>query len=442
MSNSPDQQIHKSKKLSPILLLSGIFVAISFMSMLIPFALYSIAQVSAMVGKRYGLLVSFCVFVALCVVGIIFNSSFFLFGSFLLLLSIPFFMIAIVLRDRFTGKIAPSIVLLIPLLFIFGSTVTFTSNDFNRVEKNIEQALILKKQETEKQVETNVSAASKNSNIKAYDSAISFVQSIDKIPEIRDFLSYNIPQKLAWFVFGPGSLLLFFALLTSFANIVFLDLAFEQVEKIKAILVYVLKNASHFSYDFVLALSQMPLVLKEKELTNSFCVIKHEVNPTLAQHGINPNVKVIKLSLFKNPNPHNKMYLKGYAFLFEGKPKSLNLKLASLPLPLVIVSIAFMAGAMFTFGGAEELIAALSAHHFAGLIALGCVLSYACLSILTLQGLLAFYSRVSNLIGLVFLLFLFLLGSAFSVGFYAIIAIFGSIALLDYVYDWRKTKLR
>lgn len=445
MNNNLDQQITKTKKLSPILLLSGLFVAISYVVLLIPFAIYSIAQVSAMLGKRFGLLVMLAVCLALFILSVLSESSLLISAAVLLFASIPFFVIAITLREKLFPKSVAIIVLLTPLILGFCSFVflpVLNSSQFDNVISQLEGNIISRKHEVQKQIETNVSASPKTQLVGKYDEALSQLQTLSSLKELREFMSYNAWQRMVWFVVGSGSIFFFFALLVSFANVIFLDLAFEQVEKVRAIIAYVLKNASSFSSEFVLAISQIPIRSSVTKKQESFFIVKHETNSNAQLQNQMQNVKVIRLSLFKNLNHSNRVLLRGYSFLYEGNLFSWNLKKFSLPLPVVAFSLAFMAVLLFWFGSSEELITSLATNHNAAYIAMGCVLAFAVLSILTLQGLFTFYMRVSNFAGFLFLLFLFILGSSFSIGYYAILAIFGSIALLDYVYDWRRKKLR
>ncbi len=274
--------------------------------------------------------------------------------------------------------------------------------------------------------------------IEKYDESIEQVEALGSEKELRNFFAYSPSQRLVWFVFGAGSFFLFFALLISFANLVFLDFAYEQVAKIKGILNYILKNVSQFPVGFALAFFQIPMRKNNKE--NSILVESHELSRSLPR-SVPSHAKVIQISLLKPLPLPQRVLLRGYSFFYSGKIPSWNLKYFSLPLPLGVLSIVYLASLMFWYGGANELMTILPTTRLGSLFALGCLLSFSLLVILTLQGLFTFYMRVSNLVGLVFLLCLFILGSSFSVGYYAILAVFASIALLDYVYDWRGKKI-
>ncbi len=425
----------KTKKITAVLLLSGLFIAISYIVLLIPFAIYSVAQISAMLGKRFGFLVMAVVFILMLLLSVLLASPLLFSAALLLLISIPFIMIGVVIREKLLSKNIALFVLFLPFIFGF-SCFTFlpvlNTSQFDIVLSQLKQNITNKKQEAQKQVATNISPSSLQIGAK-YDEALSQISSLGNIKVVRDFFSYNPWQRIALFVFGPSSLVLFFALLVSFANLVFLDFAYEQVEKIKAIISYVVKNAASFSYEFVFALSQMPMFAAQK-IESSFCIVKHDAKPPSSQE---QGIKIIRISLFKAPKAANRIFLRGYSFLFEGTLKSWNLRQFAIPLPFALLSILYMAAVMFWFGGSEELVSALAVNTFSPFIALGSLFSFAILSILTLQGFFTFYLCVSNFVGFLFLFILFVLGSNFSIGFYAILAIFGSIALLDYVYDWR-----
>ena len=245
------------------------------------------------------------------------------------------------------------------------------------------------------------------------------------------------------FVYGSGSLFFFFATLISFANIIFLDIAYDQMEKMRSIFIYIFKNAHQFPNDFVGALKKIFFVMRNHSLKCPM-VEKHEV--ALPHFGIENNpshIKLIRLSLLKVRTNSKKVYFRGYLFSLDEKLKTWDLKRFSLPFPLAIFSVIFMGGVLLWGGGSDTLlIQHMALAPQAPLIALGCVISFVFLSILTLQGLFTFYFCVSNMVGLLFLFILFIFGSSFATSYYAILAVFGSIALLDYVYDWRLLKKR
>jgi hypothetical protein len=438
--NKPfEQQKLNTKKWRPLILLSALFVAFSYVTFLIPFALYSIAQTSAMLGKRYGFFILVIVFAALTFISLLAGSSFLFTSAVLVLFSIPFFMIAIYLREKLYSKWVATVVLLVPFVFIFASFIflpKINNTQYSQMISQIEKNIVTKKQEAVTQFGALTTPSPETQILSKYDELLSQVQSLENVNELKNYLAYTPYQRMIWFVFGPSSIFLFFSLLISFANILFLDLAFEQVEKIKAIVRYVLKNVSNFSYEFVMALSQIPLQFKSLN-QNNFFIVKHGTRQSTNQN-LDPGVKVIRINLLKPLKPKNCITLKGYTFVSEGKLTTWNFKNFDSSLFLAILSIVFMSGTMFWFGGYEQLITFMEKSSLAPILGIGCLFSFAILSILTLQGFFIFYSRVSNLIGLIFLLGLFILSSSISIGFFAILAIFSSIALLDYVYDWRK----
>jgi hypothetical protein len=253
---------------------------------------------------------------------------------------------------------------------------------------------------------------------------------------VKEFLSYSSWQRMLWFVFGAGSFSLFASFLISFANLACVDFAFEQVDKLKAVIHYVIKNHSRFPLDIVKLFVNMPMARLNHQSTG-IVVINHSNNVSDEME------KKTKLSSFLKPLKKQKtLKVKEYTFFFQEDVGFWELKKFALPFPMILASIVFIASVVFWFGNFEHIILATKNNdYFAGILACIGVLSLAVLAILTLQGMYTLYTRLSSFLALFFFFCIFILGSNFSFGPYVLIAVFGTISILDTVYDWRGRKV-
>lgn len=342
----------------------------------------------------------------LIILGSFVSSQLFLGSGLLILFAIPFFMAVITLREKKRNVFFAVILLLFPLIcslfiscFMLPNNIQFLSE----VEKSVSQMKL---------------------------------NSAFEMSYVKEFLSYSSWQRMLWFVFGAGSFSLFASFLISFANLACVDFAFEQVDKLKAVIHYVIKNHSQFSFDIVKLFVNMPMARLNHQ-DRAITVINHAKNES------EDTEKATKWSGFFKPLKKQKaMKIKEYTFFFQEDAAFWNLKNFTLPFPLVLISIASMASIIFWFGNFEQIILATNNDgYFAGILACVGVLSLAMLSILTLQGMYTFYTRLSSFLALFFFFCIFILGSNFSFGPYVLIAVFGTISILDNVYDWRGRKI-
>lgn len=298
--------------------------------MLIPLAVFCLAQLSAMLDKKTSFFMMLLISFLFVSVGLLLSSPIFLGSGIFVLFSVPFFLPAIFLREKRKSIIFPAFILLLPVvssLLLFCFVLPSEPHFLSELEQSFRQM--------------NLDGNS------------------EQILMLRQFFQYSGWQRLIWFVFGAGSYPLFVTLLVSFANLALIDFAFEKVDRLKA------------------------------------------VNPT------------------------------GW-----------NLKQFVMPFPLVLFSIAFMALIAFAFGGFDSILSHATQNSF-WLHAFPIVglFSLVVLSILTLQGMSILYLRLPSFLMLLLFFCVFILVPRFSFGPYALVAVFGTISILDSVYDWRGKKV-
>lgn len=423
----------KKNKPSIALLLSGIFIGISFLVLLIPFAIFNVAQIAAMMNKKTAFSLTFFVGCILMLLGALLSSSLFLSSGILALIMLPLFMLVIFFREKRFPMWTSFVVLLFPVVFGVGyacSVPTLDAPAYHEKLNALEKELIANKQLLQPQ------------NTAKYDEAITQFRALAENADVLSYFAYTPWQRLVWFVFGPGSVFLFLVLMISFANLVCVDFAFEQADKIKAVLRYVGQHVASFSSDFVASLKNMPVFVRNNS-HSSIAVVKHF--PMWALTEI-PQPRTRFLGLIKPAQPSNLIRLREYSFIYEGNIASWQFRRFALPMPVVLGAIAFLVGFAVRFDNPEsmgmsgivEAIGHLSTP-YAQIVSILSFGSFFILAILTLQGMFTVHQR-SSFVAFALLFGLLMILSNASLGLYILLAVFGSVGLLDYVYGWRAEK--
>jgi hypothetical protein len=444
---SKNQSLQTQRKISSAFLMSSLFFGLSFLVMFIPFGLYSLAQTAATLGKRYAFLIMLFVFVVFFLVALFFQNFLFFAAALLILVFSPFFLISLVLREKNHSKALTACVLFMPLAFVFSSMIFFpihSKSDLNQELSQLETVTLQKKNELMALPNTQVSEASRQELFAKYDTMLSSMNVLKNSEELNQFVAYSVWQRIVLFVLGSGSVFFFFGTFLCLANVVFLDMAYEQIENLKSIFLYVFKNASSFPADFIQVVLKLSQFMGSK-LLRLKSIESHKILPsTVEMSRVPANVRVIRLSLFKPRFESSKLFFRGILFSLGKDPVvGWNTKNFSLPFPLAIASVLFM-GAVLLWGGGSDvfLLEKLGQSSWAPVVSIGCMVSFVLLTVLALQGLFTLYLCVSNTVGLLLLCVFFVFGSGLLSNYYVLLAFLGSIALLDYVYDWRRIKRR
>lgn len=433
MKSDSNLKTSKKNKPSVALALSCVFIGISFLMLLIPFALFNVAQVSAMLNKKAAASMTFFVACILILIGALLPSSLFLSSGILALILLPVFMLVIFFREKRFPMWTSFVVLVFPVVFGVGyacSIPTLNATAYHEKIVGIQKELVENKRVLQPQ------------NAAQYDEAITQFRALAENPNVLTYVAYTPWQRLVWFVFGPGSIFLFLALMISFANLVCVDFAFEQIDKIKAVLRYVSQHVSLFSSEFVASLKNMPIFANHGR-EPSIAVTKHfpiwAINESLL-----PRARFF--GLIRPAQPNNYIRLREYSFIYEGNLQSWHLKNFALPMPLVLVTIAFLVGFALNFGdtngaGISGIIEAVGGFStpYAQIVSVLSFVSFFILAILTLQGMFTVHQR-SSFMAFILLFGVLMVISNTSFGPYILLAVFGSVGLLDYVYGWRAEK--
>lgn len=441
------------KKFTPALLFSAFFVAISFTVMLIPLAIFNVSQVAAILGKRIAFYLMFAVSFGFMLFGNVFGNTPIAATGLFVLFSIPFFMSSIALREKKCHWGFVALIHFIPVLFILGITIFRVDKaHFDEFRNNIQlsQAVVAPLSQTppaEKQDGTSLNKSSDKTEITDNSKQIKNEQyamalneqfeAIMQLPAIKEFLEYSPWQKLAYFVYGEGSLFFLIVLLICFANVVFVDFGFEQIERLRAIVNYVRRNPSAFSGQLTTSLLALPMV-RANRLQTPILITQHSNNQGMQSRSDDSKLNLLSF-VWKPLKPKNSIYWQGYSFKFEGT-SPWSLRDFSLPLPIAILAIAIVGGIGFWYGNLETILSSLQGGVVAPFIAIASVLSFIAVAIVALQGMFTVYKRLPALLGFLLMAVFLYLSTKLTQAPYSVLALFGAVGLLDYVYDWRGKK--
>lgn len=453
-SNTLNKGANLSKKFTPALLFSGIFVAISFIIQLIPLAVFNVSQIAAILGKRSAFLLMLAVATALIVLGSAL-STLLVANGIMLLFAVPFFLSAILVREKKKHWIYATIVMFIPVFLFFYSIIFVADkNKYNEMLNNGFVALNATAEKTS-QLNNNISnnnlldtPAAKPTKDQLTVNPLASIESTKQLLEkfeqenpkgfkvFNEFLNYNPWQRILFFVFGTGSIVLFIALLISFANVVFVDFGFEQIERLRAIVNYVRKNTNSFASQLVNNLFSLPMV-NTKKVETPILISQHR---GLNREQNEKNIGFLSL-VWKPLKTKNTIYWQGYAFAFQGQ-SPWNLREFVLPLPIVLGAISSLAAMGLWFNNFETMLKKLEHAPYASILALISLISFILLTIVALQGMFTLYKRLTTIVSLLLIVVVMSLLGQNLIGAFELLGFFGIVGLLDYVYDWRGIKIK
>jgi hypothetical protein len=431
-SSSSEKNKPPVKKVGTALFFSGIFVALSFIVMFIPLALFNVTQVAAMLGKRVAFFLMLAVSGTFLLFGSIFSQFSLLVTGFFVLGTIPFFISAIAIREAGKHWLSATFVLFIPVILMFGflsfGPPRLDHDQFSKTFTQFQKALKEKSQTKE------LSSFQRPQTSQVLSEYVQKLESSSDVSSARDFFGYTVWQRVCFFIFGAGSSFFLLALVVSFANVVLVDFGFEQIERLRAIANYVKSNPPGMSAHLGAALLAMPMV-RANRLSSPLTITQHSAFTFDAKVNFSKNAGFWSF-IWKPLKPQHSIYWQGYSFSFQGKTPW-DLRSFSLPFGLALFSIAFIGSVPFWCGNFENILVFLEKSYWAPYFSVLSLFSFVAMTVLALQGMCTLYKRVSLIFIFLFMAVFLLLGSKISLGPYTVLAVFGAIGLLDDVYNWR-----
>jgi hypothetical protein len=415
------------------IIVTGIFICLSYMLSLLPLALFAIAQTLAIFGLRTAALLSFFVVLFLSLLAILTGLPLFALGALFSILATPIFLIVSLLRKKNTSIFWSATLIAAPLVLFFSailSTPVLTKDQFHAEIKKIESSVLSSTNRN-----PTLASSSNANNMAVYDKIKDQFSVIEKDVTLQNFMSWTASERILYFIYGSGFSILFVMLLSFFASLFFLDFAFEQVEKLRAVSNYILSQPRGTFDRLFLDL------FKIFQKSNGTKQIEHSTFAVTTHKKIETGIGASKsmLGFFrKNNSVLNTIVMRDYIFTYIGQLPGWRLRTYQIPLILCILSITVYAGMIFYFGDFQNILVALKAVNrplLAFSIAIS-AFSTCVLAFLVFQGIFTALKWIP--LGLLlFISVVFLIVApyiAVSVGAsYIFLGVFGIIGLLGYL---------
>jgi hypothetical protein len=417
-------RIFPGRRISPGLLFSALVIAVSFIAMIVPLALFHSAQIAATSRLRTAVTLLLIVVFLVLFLGIIGHQPALIFGGVAGIFWVPIF--AISLHQRMTLKpIVVSAILLCSPVFMLLAFAALVPHNFDVT--SYLQTLI------------NPIPGGPAPNAKTVEEWNSLVQNMQSeggaLADFSHFSTMDFWKRLSWFAYGGGSSWLLSALGVGLANLVFLDFAFEQIEKLRAVATYVQQHANRFSKQLIDALAVLMQHPRSKHTHPKRH--KHIVPTRVVRETPVPTDEEVPLwSFFVRPPRANTALIWGHSFEFRFSSHSWRLRSFSLPFALVVLALCFLGYFALSMGGSPEIIEATQGS-FAPVIAVGGILAFVVVGIVAAQGTLVLLERLTSgfllVLGIVVLLGL----SMFPINAHMLMGVLGILGVIDYAYDLR-----
>jgi hypothetical protein len=406
-------------------LFSGFLIAISFVAMIIPLALFHAAQVAATSRLKNALVLVGTSVAVVLMLGLAGRQPSLIVGGLVGLFWMPLFAIVLYQRMHHKSPFISAILLCLPVFILVWTSWSLPpAFDLASYMRSLAAPLV----------------GTPSANPQALQEWESVVKSLESpngpLADITFFSKLGFWQRLSWLVYGDGSSWLLSTLGVGLANLLFLDFAFEQIEKVRAIARFVKENSSRFSVPLVETLT---LLLARKEPHRHHRISKKprgEIQ-VVRSSTIAMNDEPPLLSFFFRSFPRSKVvHVMGHSFELDLSAQTWNLRHFALPIWVVALALVFLAS-IALFEGAPAQIIAASTGNAAPAIAIGGMASFAVLSIIAVQGVIVLLERLTPGFLLVVAVCAFIALSMFPVGAHVILGIFGILGIVDYAYDLR-----
>jgi hypothetical protein len=456
---------------------SGLLIAVSFVALIIPLAVFHAAQVAAALRLRTAVLL-LCGVVGVCLLlGVLAGLDAFLMGGLVGLLWTPLLSVALYERARARSKVLSLALFFLPVLLLLGFTVRapIVPNLAVLAEERVEQALrdakpLLQGTQTAPESPSAPLSGEQAVTPPPTDFATTARAGLEALKGSREFAILSDAaalspwQRLLWLVFGEGSHVLFLLLGITLGNLFFLDVAFAQVERVRAAARYVNARSAQFPPALAASLARLRFVAQEglplspeespggapaaasevaRLLPENEVIVAHhkerDGERPFAQTGANGTAVPLWKRLFARRLERGRVRMWGYVFEFAEGPaaRGWELKYFSLPLPVALVAVGVLAGLGAVGGDAQGVYAAFASAPTLPWAGLAAVVSFLVLTVVAFQGAVAVYMRLPPLLLLVCLFVLFIVGTTGVLTPLVILAALGGFGLLDYAYDFR-----
>lgn len=395
----------------------------SFTAMVIPLAMYHVAQVAAAVGRQQSTLMLLAVIGFLLAMGLLSGEQLFVVSAVMAALWSPAFLLGIIQREKGHGRagLAASTIAMsfLPLLGLVAILLPPQISDFGSFLNEFRDTMV-----------------NRSGLPKGDPALVSLLKSFDELEASRqlktvaDVLGAGWPSRLLWMIYGTGSPWLFGLVMIALGNLLLLDLAFDQVERMRAIVRYVDGRQQTFGQQLVRSFRGIRASLGAGDDA------RFEVTESKAQEGLES--RALWQRFVRPKSQVGALVVLGRWFRLRPLgDKGWKLREFSVPLLPGLLSVLGLLALGINQSALSPEGAPLpgaDAQPFLAVLALLCFLGSA---LLALQGIVVAIQRLTP-IGLLCLLLIFVLSGGFVLSNpLMVIALFGSLGLLDQLYDLR-----
>jgi hypothetical protein len=416
-------------------------IAMSFVAMIIPLGMYHVAQIGAAAGRRRSLMVLASVIGSLALLGFISGEHLFLLSALTGALWLPGFVSGLKLRaqgGRGRLVLATMFMLIVPVGIIMFMLAPAQVADFSLVFEEM-KAAIAEGARLTGSVQSAENAKSMTDLLEAFRKSTEFVA-------LKSLFENPWHARLLWLVYGSGAPWLFGLAMMAIGNLVLLDIAFEQVERLVAVSRYIEQNPERFSEPLRSASGSL-----RQSITGS---LKQQYEVAALRHSgaeAEKSGPPSLLRLFRNERKPNEIRVLGFQFTLQPIAASTAWRLRERRMPLWLsfgfVAVLLACGfAQVSVGPKGYLLAADAIASQAGaaasvlqpVIALAALIGFLGSCLVATEGVITLLQLLSPVGALILLLTFILGGSLVAANPLLVIAVLGTAGLLDHLYDLRK----
>jgi hypothetical protein len=428
------------QKRSAGLLLSGILIAISLLAFVFPLAAYHAAQVASVLRLRSAVFLMAAVSVLIYLLGMTTRLPVFVMAGTFGILSLPFLGLSLGVRLKKRSAIWALLILAVPLVLMLSSLLGLPQGF------NIEAWL-----------SANITSGLGTTNATQAETLLRQLNESRVVDEMQRFLDQESWERLAWLLFADAGSLSVFVLGSLAATVVLIDFAFNQTERMRLVLRYVLDNREIFpqqmvsifqqTFDSMKALMGREKVPGTAPVAESIIVQSHVKKAPQGESArdagagwpekkqrVSTPAWIKKLS--RSPSPPGTTDLFGYRFTLSAEP-GWSSRLFAVPLWLAVPALGFLLYISSLWKGDAELASWLPVEPLGPVLVWSSLVALAVLVALALQGALIVHACLRPLVALAAVFAVLLLSSALNGGPFLVVAVLAGVGLLDNAYDFR-----
>jgi hypothetical protein len=425
-SRRPDEQKPAQQKRSAGLLLSGILVAISLIAFVLPLAAYHVAQVASALRVRSGLLLLVGVAALLYFLGFVTRLPVFVMAGTIGLCATPFLAAALLMRVKKMSSWLALGVLALPILIVFYSLLS--------VPQNLDLEIV---------ISANLEKIAASGSQGEQADLLERLRQSGALKDAQEFLNLKHWQRLAALVFADAGSLALSMFGSLVGTVVLIDFAFNQAERMRGVMEYILARKESFPPQLVQLMEQTRESMGSlsrsgrmaKAEQRSLQILSHRKRSQVQTEAGAAGGLASKFVRPPTPPGHSDVF--GYRFTFVSE-LGWSLRWFSVPLWAGLPAIAALTYLAVISGGQTNMTSWLPAEPEGPALVWASLVAVFVLVGLALQGALIVHARLRPFAALGFVLIVLILSGASRSGPLLLAVVLAALGLLDNLYDFRK----